>query len=92
MVFGFNFALLSHVGSYARTKLSLPDNSPDESHLRCSDQKTIAPPQPVSKPQRRKQRKPRKNHEKQGQERVPHLAGFLALPRKKMDEERLGDP
>jgi hypothetical protein len=46
----------------------------------------------VSEPEYGKQNAPREEHEKQGQESVPHLAGLLALPRKKVDEERLCDP
>src|SRR5258706_481675 len=92
MVFRFNFALPSYVGSHARTKLSLLDDCRDRSLLRCNGQQTITPPKAILAPKNWEQYKPGKNHEKQGQEGVPHLAGLLALPRKEMDEERLGDP
>src|SRR5882762_6309046 len=53
---------------------------------------TITPPASVSKPQRRKENKPRKHHEKCGQKRVPQLAVFLAWPCKQEGDERLCHP
>jgi len=46
----------------------------------------------VSEPEYGKQNAPREEHEKQCEESVPHLAGLLALPRKKVDEEKTVRP
>src|SRR6267143_2236341 len=62
------------------------------SRFRCDCQQTIPMSESVSEPEYGKQNAPREEHEKQCEESVPHLAGLLALPRKKVDEERLCDP
>ena len=62
------------------------------SRFRCDCQQTIPMSESVSEPEYGKQNAPREEHEKQCEESVPHLAGLLALPRKKADEERLCDP
>src|ERR1700730_14109520 len=75
-----------------REKIHAMNQDAHDLYLGRDRQQAITPSAPVSKPQRRKENKPRKHHEKCGQKRVPQLSIFLARPCKQEGDERLCHP